>query len=167
MNMVFQFSVPYKAGIVPWRWTKSESGLWCCLRPCHADITKPFLQTDGLFDVHIGVMRISHRPSSQVILIPDVQVAVVRALCDLPKNCETTAERFDINVTYATRLDISFSENIRYSCMLCKSNAKTEYDLHCRLVEEVYPKLLDDYDKHFTSIWCTVWEGLFEGEGVD
>lgn len=89
-------------------------------------------------------MRISHRPSSQVILIPDVQVAVVRALCDLPQNCETTAERFDINVTYATRLNISFSENIRISCMLCKSDAKTEYDLRCCLVEEVYPKLLDD-----------------------
>lgn len=78
-------------------------------------------------------------------MIPDIQVAVVRALYDLPKNCELTVERFDINATYAARLDISFSENIRCSCMLCKSDAKTEYDLRCRLVEEVYPKLLEDF----------------------
>lgn len=29
---------------------------------------------------------------------------------------------------------------------------KTEYELRYRLVEEVNTKLLDDYDKHFTSV---------------
>ncbi|OXB35592.1 hypothetical protein LQV05_006361 [Cryptococcus neoformans] len=124
MNKISELSVPYKATDNPVK--MDEIRQW------------PLM----LFGTPT-LLNHSCKPTTSLTYWGDV--AVVRALYDLPKNCELTVERFDINATYAARLDISFSENIRCSCMLCKSDAKTEYDLRCRLVEEVYPKLLEDF----------------------
>ncbi|KIR33976.1 hypothetical protein I352_03205 [Cryptococcus deuterogattii MMRL2647] len=78
--------------------------------------------------------------------------AVVRALYDLPKNCELLPK--DLTSTSPMLLALISPSAKTFDVHVGSANRtpKTEYELRYRLVEEVNTKLLDDYDKHFTSV---------------
>ncbi|KIR91464.1 hypothetical protein I304_04939 [Cryptococcus deuterogattii CBS 10090] len=80
------------------------------------------------------------------------EAAVVRALYDLPKNCELLPK--DLTSTSPMLLALISPSAKTFDVHVGSANRtpKTEYELRYRLVEEVNAKLLDDYDKHFTSV---------------
>ncbi|TYJ57104.1 hypothetical protein B9479_002205 [Cryptococcus floricola] len=131
-NKVHDSPVSLKATVIPRSKTNEESKEWP-------------LMVFGM----PSVMVHSCRPNVSMKLWGDV--AVVRALYNMPKGTELCSNKFDTSLTYTPRSEVAFEKGFKCSCSLCRSDAKTEYDLRFRLLEEVVPKLKADFHTMLTA----------------
>ncbi|WVQ73027.1 hypothetical protein IAR50_002590 [Cryptococcus sp. DSM 104548] len=131
-NKVHDLPIPFKAEVGPPSTTQAESREWP-------------LMLFGLPNL------ISHscRPNVSMNLWGDV--AVIRSLYNMPKGTELVLNRLDTSLTYTARVELALARGFKCSCPLCRSDARTEFDLRFRLIEEVLPKLKMDFHSVITS----------------